>query len=194
VVGVIIVVVVVVCVVRAKGSSNRRQPNQGRHAATLNAPPAFVNPAFYEQPVTLDSNYTAVDNTYSTVDDEESYNTVEFMSNTARQNQTIPKDDGSYNTVQFMSSVAKQDKQSNDSAVYELADSTNPDIDAMYETLPDDTGNIDVMYDNIESEPPTQQHQEKVVFDFYIESEPPTQQHQEEVLYDFAAADDDLDI
>jgi len=150
----------------------------------LNAPPAFVNPTFDEQPGTLSSKGAAVDYTYSTVDDDGSHSTVEVMSNAARQNQTIPKDDGSYNTVQFMSSVAKQDKQSNDSAVYdgsccvptyELADSTNPNIDAMYETLPDDTSNIDVMYDNIESEPPTQQHQEKV-------------------LYNFTATDDDLDI
>jgi len=42
-------------------------------------------------------------------------------------------------------------------------------------------------------QPPTQQHQEKVVYDFAAESEPPTQQHQENVFYDFAA-DDDCDI
>jgi len=51
-----------------------------------------------------------------------------------------------------------------------------------------------VVYDfYIESEPPTQQNQEKVLYDFAAESEPPTQQHQENVFYDFAA-DDDCDI
>jgi len=49
---ILLMLIIAGIVVRAKGSSNRRQLNQGRHAATFNVPPAFINHTFNEQPVT----------------------------------------------------------------------------------------------------------------------------------------------